>query len=218
MIAILPGSRTQEVTSNFSDFLKTAQQINRKCPDTRFVVAAFKPHHVEICDQKIAELDYVSGGTFPIEVHLRKTPELIRLAHSCMSVSGSVSLELLANRRPTVILYKISWYAMHVQSWFRRVKYITLVNLLSTGELYPDDTTLYEPNQPDADRVLFPEYLTSDDRTGQIAAHITEWLTDDAAYQQRIDQLDALCEEIGHGGAPRRAAEYILSNCQETIS
>ena len=47
------------------------------------------------------------------------------------AVSGSVSLELLYHATPTVILYWISRLAYFVQGFFRKVKYITLVNLLA---------------------------------------------------------------------------------------
>ena len=43
-----------------------------------------------------------------------------------------VSLELLYHTKPTVILYYISRLAFFVQTFFRKVRYITLVNLLTT--------------------------------------------------------------------------------------
>ena len=52
------------------------------------------------------------------------------------------------------------------------MKYITLVNLLSTGELYPADISPYDPRQPDADKVLFPEYLTCEDKSNELAGHM----------------------------------------------
>ena len=52
------------------------------------------------------------------------------------------------------------------------MKYITLVNLLSTDGLDDEDITPFDPSQPDADRVLFPEYLTCEDKSAQIAGHI----------------------------------------------
>ncbi len=76
-----------------------------------------------------------------------------------------------------MILYWVSRLGYFVQGFFRKVKYITLVNLLSTDELYPPDLSPYDPSQPDADKVLFPEYLTCQDKSEQIAAHVIDWLT-----------------------------------------
>jgi lipid-A-disaccharide synthase len=101
-----------------------------------------------------------------------------------------------------------------VQKRFRRVKYITLVNLLVGGELFPADTTPYDPDGPGADQVLFPEYLTCEDKSSQLARHVVEWLTDAAARQQLIDRLAKLKAEVAHGGASSAAASYILDTLE----
>jgi lipid-A-disaccharide synthase len=204
LVTILPGSRTQEVIHNLKWFLKAAGHVREAVPDVRFAVAAFKAHQAEIAEREAAQ----SG--LPLDICSGKTPELIRAADCCMACSGSVSLELLYQTKPTVILYWISPLAYRVQEFFRKVKYITLVNLLVSDELFPDDLTPYDPGQPDADRVLFPEYLTCEDKSAEIAAHITGWLTDSAAREKLVDRLAELKAEIVHGGASSRASEYIL--------
>ena len=209
LVVLLPGSRTQEVRSNFEYFVRAAVRVHEKCPDVRFAVAAYKPHQATMCRHTIEE-ELGPSRKLPIEVYTRQTNELIRLAHCCMSVSGSVSLELLANTRPTVILYKISRFEFWVQSFFKKVKYITLVNLLTTDELFPEDLSPYDPGQPDADRVLFPEYLTFEDKSKQVADHLIEWLTDEEAYGRRVADLEQLRDDVCHGGAALQAARYIL--------
>jgi lipid-A-disaccharide synthase len=204
LVAILPGSRNQEVVKNLHWFLKAAALVHERVPNARFAIASFKPHQADIARQLVASTD------LPIEVCLGKTPELMQLADCAMSVSGSVSLELLYHTVPTVILYWIEPFAYLVQKFFRKVKYITLVNLLSTDGLENEDTTPYDPAQPDADRVLFPEYLTHEDKSTQIAQHIIEWLTEPTKRTARVEALAALKAEVAHGGASNRAAEYIL--------
>ena len=204
LVAILPGSRGQEVSHNLRWFLKAAQIIRERQPDARFAVASFKPSQAETAKKLVEQ----SG--LPIEIHLGKTPELMRAADCAMSVSGSVSLELLYHATPTVILYWISRPAYFVQKFFRKVKYITLVNLLSAGGLETDDISPFDPAQPDADRVLFPEYLTCEDKSSRLAAHVVEWLTDPSARAKRVEALTALKRQIAHGGASIRAADYIL--------
>jgi lipid-A-disaccharide synthase len=157
----------------------------------------------------------VAASGLPIEVHLGKTPELIHLAECTMAVSGSVSLELLYHTRPTVILYWITPLSYRVQTVFRRmgwirVKYITLVNLLTADELFPADNTTYDPTQPGAADVLFPEYLTCEDRSQQIAGHVVQWLTNESDRQQKIAELSDLKARICYGGASTKAAEYVL--------
>jgi lipid-A-disaccharide synthase len=205
LVTILPGSRTQEVQQNLGWFLKTAALIRDRVPNVRFAIASFKPHQADFARQLVKETG------LPVEVHLRRTPELIALADCCLAVSGSVSLELLYQAKPTVILYWINRTAFLVQRFFRRVKYITLVNLLTADELFPKDVTPYDPRQPGAERVLFPEYLTCEDRTVDLASHIIEWLTDDARRTARVAELNELKARVGHGGASRQAADYILN-------
>lgn len=204
LVTILPGSRTQEVEANLKYLLRAARIVRAQVPEVRFAVASFKPHQAEMARAAVAE----SG--VPAEVYLRRTPELIRLADCCLAVSGSVSLELLFQAKPTVILYWISPLAYAIQKRFRKVKYITLVNLLTGGELFPKDLSPYDPASPlDAD-VLFPEYLTCEDRSPQLARHVISWLTDRPARHALVDRLERLKSEVGHGGAARTAAHYIV--------
>ena len=205
LVVILPGSRTQEVTHNLHWFLKAAGIIRAKVPDVRFALASFKPQQAQIAQQM------VEAAGLPIEICVGKTPELMRLADCAMSVSGSVSLELLYHATPTVILYWIDRLAYLVQSFFRKVKYITLVNLLTTDGLECEDLTPFDPMQADAHRVLFPEYLTYEDKSQQIADHIIDWLTNPAHRAARVEALEALRTQVAHGGASRRAADYILN-------
>jgi lipid-A-disaccharide synthase len=145
-----------------------------------------------------------------IEIYSGRTPELMHLATCCMACSGSVSMELLYYTKPTVIHYWISPLAYAVQKRFRKVKYITLVNLLSSGELYPADLSPYDPSQPGAEKVLFPEYLTCEDKSAAVAGHVIQWLKDPAALARQVAALGQLKAEVAHGGASARAAEYIL--------
>ena len=150
----------------------------------------------------------------PVEIHVGKTPEIMRAADCAMSVSGSVSLELLYHAVPTVILYWISRPAYFVQGFFRKVKYITLVNLLAGDALAEDDLSLYDPNSPEAAEALFPEYLTCEDRSTEVASHIIGWLQDRKSYSQLVERLQQLKDRVAHGGASSRAAEYLLATLQ----
>jgi lipid-A-disaccharide synthase len=204
LVVILPGSRTQEVVQNLHWQLKSAAIILSRLPDVRFAIASFKPHQAAIARRM------VDHWGLPAEVFLRKTPELIALADCCLAVSGSVSLELLYYAKPTVILYHIRRYAYVVQSFFRKVKYITLVNLLAADKLYGDDLSPYDPAGPEAAVVPYPEYLTHEDKSEQMARHIIDWLTDHSGYERTVSQLIELKTKVGHAGASRNAATYIV--------
>ena len=74
LVAILPGSRTQEVTGNLSWLLKAASLVRESVPDVRFAIASYKPHQAELARQMLASSD------LPVEIHVGRTPELIRAA------------------------------------------------------------------------------------------------------------------------------------------
>ncbi len=206
LVVLLPGSRDQEVDANIGDMLQTALKVAAKVEDVRFAVAAFKPSQAERIEARTRSLP------ISIDVYSGRTPELIRAADCCLAVSGSVSLELLYHEKPTIILYRISRPAFWVQERFRKVKYITLVNLLAANELYPDDLRLYERGRPDCAEAVFPEYLTWRDRSDAMAEQLAEWLLDPESKAATIERLRALKARLDWHGAAGRAAEYILEH------
>ena len=169
----------------------------------------------------------------------------MRLADCAMSVSGSVSLELLYHTTPTVILYWIDRFAYFVQGFFRKVKYITLVNLLAAGGLeegreesreqraegegrkaeggawrdrgsgfrVQDSDSVRHPSSviPHPSSALFPEYLTCEDKSAEIAAHIVEWLQDPACAGGAVEALAALKKHAWRTAAPRPRPPTIFS-------
>jgi lipid-A-disaccharide synthase len=185
IIGLLPGSRNQEVANNFADMLRAAHRIHAARPDVRFLVASFNEHQADAARQAAA------GSSLPIEFHVGRTAEIIAIADACISVSGSVSLEMMNRLKPAVILYRAAWH-LKVLSWFLlKVKYITLVNLLADEEIYP-------------------EFATTRDRSNEMAEHILRWLNDPAARTACIDRLRQVKEQVALPGACDRAAQFLL--------
>ncbi len=205
VVALLPGSRTQEVHNNFRWIAKAAARVQASRPDARFVVAAFKEEqtaHIGECLQ---------AANLAADLVIGKTPEVIHASDCAISVSGSVSLELMAHTTPTVIIYWVPRIPYLIQRVLRKVRYITLVNLLSADDAFSGDTRPFDRHQPGAEQVLFPEYVSCGDPSEEIAWHITQWLNDEDARLDRVRRLEQLKEEICHPGAADTAAEYVLS-------
>ena len=205
LVTILPGSRTQEVINNLHVFLKAAEIVRQQQPDTRFAIAAFKPAHATLAAEELEK------ANIPAEIHVGRTQELMELATCCMACSGSVSLELLYYTKPTVIHYRISRIIYFAGQFLVKVPYITLVNLLVADDIAPPNPQPYDPDSPDAEKALFPEYPTCEDKSAQIATHVVEWLSSESQRQRLIARLARLKAELNHGGASQKAAEYILS-------
>ena len=204
LVTILPGSRTQEITSNLRSMLVAARQIRERVPQVKFAVAVFKEGQRELVKRLID-----SSGV-DAELHVSRTPELIRAARCCLACSGSVSLELLHCEKPTVILYQVSRLGFFVQRIFRKVRYITLVNLLTAEDPFAHGSAgIYDPADPRDAHVLMPEYLTCEDRTAELTGHVVDWLTDKCEYERIVRGLAELKDRVGQCGASERAAEYI---------
>jgi lipid-A-disaccharide synthase len=210
LVGILPGSRTQEVLANLPWFLRAAGHVARQTPFVRFAVASFNESQAELARQMVQKERRQLPENTQIEVYVGKTAEILAAAHSCLACSGSVSLELLYHQKPSVILYYISRAAMKVQSWFRRARYITLVNLLAADNRFMDQYDHYDPDAPDAEPVPFPEYLTCGDRARDMAAHVVKWLNDAVSYEEKRRELHTLLAQIGKTGASNRAAQYLI--------
>jgi lipid-A-disaccharide synthase len=192
-VAILPGSRTQEVRRNLPDMIKAARELARRRPDVRFAVACLHDRHKALAERIIAESAVGSAGASPsIEVLAARTPELIRLARLAWAVSGSVGLELMADGLPSVVLYKVKRLDLWLARPFIKAKYISLVNLL-------------------ADEEVFPEYLTWRDASGDMVRWALAWLDDTEERARATTALEALRRRVAHPGATDRAAERIVT-------
>ena len=216
IVTILPGSRNQEVSQNTDVFLRAAQRIRESVPDVRFAVAAFREDQATMIRERISELNVTENSgkssekTLPIRVFVGRTPELIASATACMACSGSVSLELLAAHRPTVIHYRIGRIAYRVQKHLRRTRYITLVNLLAAENFESSDRSPYDPDDPKDASVLFPEYLVCRDASDPIAKHIVHWLTDRVVYDTLVAKLAVLHAKVVAPAAADHAAAAII--------
>lgn len=208
LVTLLPGSRTQEVRGNFHWQLEAMKKIRRRVPEARFAVAAFKEKHVAMAEEAIRAAGMVRGEGPTI--YVGKTPELIEAATCCLAVSGSVSLELLHHAKPTVILYHVSSFAYWLQSLFRRVPYITLVNLLTAPELFPDKVGVYDRRDAKDSHVLMPEYLTYQDKSDDLAHHAVQWLNSKEDRTELVERMTVLKNKVAVAGASERAAEYVL--------
>ena len=189
IVAILPGSRTQEVTRNFPIMLSAAIKLSARSR-TRFVVACLHDKHKAMVEGMIARI--TKAASLPIEVHASRTAELIRVADVCWAVSGSVGLELMMEALPTVVLYKLRRFDLLIARRFINSKYISLVNLLADAE-------------------VMPEYLTEVDVSSELADWANRWLSDPSERSKASLVLADLRAKVAIPGASDRAAEVIVS-------
>src|SRR5439155_8213593 len=118
------------------DMLAAAKRIHASRPAVRFLVASFNAKQAE------AAKTMAKNAGLPIEFHVGRTPEIIELAECCLSVSGSVSLELMYRLKPAVILYRVGRLFWLVGAYILLAStYITLVHPRAGEEVYPEYPT-----------------------------------------------------------------------------
>lgn len=213
ILLVLPGSRNQEVSVNFADMLDTVRRVTTAVADVRPMIGAFKESQAETIRGQLrrAGLDY--------PVYVGRMAELMAACACALAVSGSVSMELLARKKPTVIYYRLGRAAHIVMRRFRRVKYITLVNLLA-ADANPDESIFYpesvkfipkEPTERERAVMLFPEFLVDSNRSADAAAPLIEWLTNPDALKKRERELAELLEREDDGADPAARAAAIIA-------
>jgi lipid-A-disaccharide synthase len=211
-VLLLPGSRGQELDANLASILAAAVAVRRQVPEARFSLAALHERHATRARDAIAGSAELRD--LGIAVSAGRARELIATAAAAIAVSGSVSLELLASRVPTVIVYRIGGFDYVVQSFFRHARFITLVNLLASREpIGPVQPTLLPPwGVPPADpEAVFPEYLAVGDPADRAAGHVIEWLRDPVALARARARVEAVAARVAHPGSASRAAVAVLA-------
>ncbi|MFB2531785.1 lipid-A-disaccharide synthase [Paracoccus sp. p4-l81] len=133
LLMTLPGSRRGEVARLAPVFGQVAGNLAARHPGLRVVL----PTLPVIADQVRA-----LTGDWPVSPLIITQDADRRAAFAAADValaaSGTVSLELAANRLPMVIAYDMAWLTRLIMSWLIRVDTVTLVNLVSESRAIPE--------------------------------------------------------------------------------
>jgi lipid-A-disaccharide synthase len=189
-VAVLPGSRTREVTHNWPVILEVIRRLHGKVPDSRFLVGCYKEEHRKWCQEQLMHAD----KELPIHFFVDKTPECIQLSDCCLMVSGSVSLEVLARSKPAVVVYAATRTAWVFYRLIIYCKYLSLPNLM-------------------AHRPIMPEFYCAWNRQGDIEKMVgilSDWLTNRENVEKTAAEMRTLRDNVMQPGATTRAAQAIL--------
>jgi lipid-A-disaccharide synthase len=134
IIALLPGSRKQEINKKLPVML----QVSKAFPDYKFIVAKAPGQDDAFYEPFLGSYTNVSslGG---------KTYELLNEATAALVTSGTATLETALFGVPQVVCYKGNQLSYEIAKRVIKVKYISLVNLIMdkpvVKELIQDDMT-----------------------------------------------------------------------------
>ena len=176
-IALLPGSRKQEIIRMLPEMLKLVERF----PDYRFVIAG-APSQEEGFYQ-----EYIKDSR--VELWMNRTYELLQQAAYACVTSGTATLETALFGVPQVVAYKGSRLSYEIGKRLVQVPFISLVNLIMEREVVEEliqtdfhtdnlERALRDLMQPEKHRRVQEEYarlrqvLGSEGASDRTAAHI----------------------------------------------
>lgn len=122
VIAVLPGSRAQEVTQ----MLRTMLEMVSSFPQYKWVVAG-----VDNLDPKLYEAAKQAG----VDVIYNQTYQLLNISRAALVTSGTATLETALFHVPQIVCYKTSGITYFLGKMVIKVPFISLVNLIAGKEV-----------------------------------------------------------------------------------
>ncbi|MDO4880270.1 MAG: lipid-A-disaccharide synthase [Capnocytophaga sp.] len=118
IIALLPGSRKQEIAKMLSVMLSIVDSYH----EYQFVIAGAPSQEYEFYKPFIKEenVHFVSGKTYDLLSH----------SHAALVTSGTATLETALFNVPEVVCYRGNWLSYQIAKRVINLKYISLVNLI----------------------------------------------------------------------------------------
>lgn len=118
IIALLPGSRKQEIERLLPDMLSVRDQFS----DYQFVVAAAPTFDADYYHQ------YIQNKT--VTLVFGQTYQLLHQAHAALVASGTATLETALFKVPQVVLYRGGAISVGIARLLIKIRFISLVNLI----------------------------------------------------------------------------------------
>lgn len=180
ILALLAGSRRQEIKDNLPTMLEVAAAY----PDYQPVIAGAPGLEPDYYKQYI--------GNHPARIVFGKTYDLLQHSRAALVTSGTATLETSLFRVPQVVCYYVAAgrLASFIFRNFFHTKYISLVNLIAGREVVQE---------------LFGARFSYQ----QIRDELGKILHDTAYRQQMLDGYDEIICLLGKPGASQRTAELI---------
>ena len=181
IIALLAGSRKQEIKDNLPKMIEAAQAFN----GYQLVLAGAPGIDAEYYR------DYLKGTE--VKVVFGKTYDLLQHASAALVTSGTATLETALFRVPQVVCYYLNFgkFVSILKKLVLSVKYVSLVNLIAGREVVQE---------------LVADRMT----VANTSIELSKLLNDKAYRQQMLNGYEEVAAKLGQPGAPRKAAEIIL--------
>jgi lipid-A-disaccharide synthase len=185
IIALLPGSRKQEITALLPQMLTLVPLF----PQYQFVVSTVSWQPKSLYDQfmKDAPVTRISGSVYP----------LLANAKAAVVTSGTATLETALFGVPQVVCYAGSEVSYIIaKQLVKGIHFISLPNLI-------------------ADKQIVKELIQHDFDTRHLEEELRKITEDEQHVRQVKEDYEALCALLGDGSASEKAAEVIAGYFQK---
>lgn len=188
-VALLPGSRPNEVRAILPDLVRAASAIRRKEPAAQFLVARAP----DLDDR----LFTVAGDAAAprLTVVASRTDDVLASADVVVTASGTATVQAAIHGRPMVIVYRLSPFTYRLVRTFAHVDSVGMVNVIAGERVAPE---------------LVQEAFTPAAVSGEVAG----LLRDPARAGRMREALARVRARLGPPGAARRAAEAVLAEAR----
>lgn len=183
-VAILPGSRSQEVRQLLAPMLASVAVMRQADP----LLQAILPLAPTVSHDLVTSI--VEQSAVPVTIVHGQSLEALRAAKVALVAAGTATLEAGLIGTPMVILYKVHAVTAMVARLLVQVPYIGLVNIVAGKQIVPE---------------LFQQQVRPD----VIAGHALRYLNNVEAAAQVKHEFTRLRGILGPGGSATRAAAEV---------
>ena len=185
IIAMLPGSRKQEVSRMLTVMLDVVKQF----PNYQFVIA---------CAPSLPVSYYkdIIGDRANVRLVVNRTYQLLQLSSAAMVTSGTATLETALFDVPEVVCYKANKISYIIARQLAKVRFICLVNLIM-------------------DREVVKELIQNDLTANNVANELKSLLASSKRQKKLLEDYEELKAVLGNAGASDKAAETIIANVKK---
>jgi len=120
IIALLPGSRRQEIMTMLKVFLEGVENFR----EYQVVIGGLE-HHRQLYQ------DIIQNSQVPCKVIYQDTYNLLTVSTAALVTSGTATLETALFGVPQIVCYKGNWISYQIAKRLIKVKFISLVNLIA---------------------------------------------------------------------------------------
>ena len=188
-IAILAGSRKQEIKDNLAMMLRAASQF----PEYQLVLAGAPNIPLEFYQQYIPK-------DIQVDIQFGKTYEILRQSAAALVTSGTATLETAILRIPQVVCYytPMGRFISFLRRKLLKVKYISLVNLI-------------------VNREIVRELVADTMKEENIVKELRDILPGGTKRQQMLTDYEEMNRILGPAGASERAGKTIVELLRNKI-